>query len=104
MLTVAKEGGRLTNDPLIATQGETIAEALIQQGYSAQKLDHQLAWSVCQTDEDWWMLLTFELRPTAQWRLLPAAYDETQSKLYSIIQQTIDCNFYAKGGRQRNEG
>jgi hypothetical protein len=105
LLTVATEGGPLTSH-LIGTmasnltsddvltqqltqQGETIAQALSAQGYVAQKLDNQLAWGVSHTNEDWWMLLTFIPRPVAQWRLLPAVQDSQQTKIYSIIEQTI---------------
>lgn len=91
----------MTNDPTLATQGETIATALMQQGYVAQKLDHQLAWGVSQADEDWWMLLTFIPRPTGQWRLLPAAYNENQTRLYSIIEQTIHAQAHARGGKRQ---
>jgi hypothetical protein len=83
----------LTSDDSLTQQGETIAQALLSQGYVAQKLDNQLAWGVSQTNEDWWMLLTFIPRPVAQWRLLPAVQDSHQTKLYSIIEQAI-------GGRQ----
>lgn len=88
MPTVAREGGPL-NDPMITTQGESIVNALMQQGYIAQKLEHQLAWGVSQTDEEWWMLLTFVPRPVAQWRLLPAMHDDNQTRLYSIIEQAL---------------
>jgi len=93
----------LTDEPTLTQQGETIARALMQQGYVAQKLESQLAWSVCQTDADWWMLLTFIPRPVAQWRLLPALHDDHQTKLYSIIEQTICPISNSKGGnRQAN--
>lgn len=100
LLTVAMEVDPLNNDSGLVLQGETIARALIQQGYIAQKLENQLAWSVCQTSEDWWLLLTFVPRPVAQWQLLPAMHSEYQSKLYSIIEQTICTDFDIKGGRQ----
>lgn len=101
LLTVAMEGDPLNNDSGLTLQGETIARALTQQGYVAQKLDNQLAWSICQTNEDWWLLLTFVPRPVAQWRLLPAVHSEYQSRLYSIIEQTICSNFDIKGGKQQ---
>lgn len=78
------------NHPSLDTQGETIARALMQRGYVAQKLDDQLAWGVSQTDADWWVLLTFVPRPVARWRLLPAAHDENQTRLYSIIEQIVN--------------
>lgn len=98
LFIVAKEVGPLNNDPNLTQEGETIARALMQQGYTAQKLESQLAWGVCQTDEDWWMLLTFVPRPVAQWRLLPALHDDHQTKLYSIIEQTICAVSDSQGG------
>jgi hypothetical protein len=106
LLTVAMEGGLLTsyfsssftngnetstsmNETILSQQGETIAQALLAQGYVVQKLDNQLAWGVFQTNEDWWMLLTFTPRPKAQWRLLPAVQNSQQTKIYSIIEQAI---------------
>ncbi|WAL59040.1 hypothetical protein [Thermocoleostomius sinensis] len=83
------ETSDLINDVLLSQQGETIAQALLAQGYAVQKLDDQFAWGVSQTNEEWWMLLTFIPRPVAQWRLLPAVQDRQQTKLYSIIEQAI---------------
>jgi hypothetical protein len=92
LLTAAREGDPLTSDEALVVlgQGETIAQALLAQGYVAQKLENQLSWGVSHTDEEWWLLLTFIPRPVAQWRLLPAVQNEKQTQLYSIIEQTIE--------------
>lgn len=81
----------MTSDEALVVlgQGETIAQALLAQGYVAQKLDNQLGWGVSHADEEWWLLLTFIPRPVAQWQLLPAVQNEKQTQLYSIIEQTI---------------
>lgn len=79
----------MDSDEFLLRQGEAIINALKQQGYIASRFENKLQWQVTQPDDDWWLLLTFLPRPVAQWRLLPASYNSTQTAIYSIIEQTI---------------
>lgn len=80
----------MDSDEFLLRQGETIVNALKQQGYITSQLDNKLQWQVTQPDDDdGWLLLTFLSRPVAQWRLLPASYNSTQTAIYFIIEQAI---------------
>lgn len=79
----------MTREEFICTQGDSIVAALQEQGYIVAPLQTGHGWQVTQPNEDWWLLLTFLPRPVAQWRFLPAASDDRQQQLYSIVEQTI---------------
>lgn len=91
----------MDSDEFRLRQGEAIVTALTQQGYITSQFENKLQWQVTQPNDNWWLLLAFLPRPVAQWRLLPATYNSTQTAIYSIIEATIrkaDAN--ANGGRR----
>lgn len=73
----------------LSLQGNSIATALEAEGYQAERMENGLGWKITQSEQDWWLMLTFIPQPVAQWRLLPATFDPIQNEIYSVIEKAI---------------